>query len=92
MKQTRYLNCILTVIAILLSAVLWVNLAGHPLLVQDATAQTLPGGIPDAGKQRKEIVDALKSLSRDVQKTNQLLEGELRTRVTNLSDLRHNDK
>ena len=53
MRQTRYLNVILTVNALLLAALLWTAIAGQPLLVNEASAQvrtrySTPPTIPTA--------------------------------------------
>ena len=66
MRSLRYLNTILTVLAVLLALQLWTawtstpaaDLAS-PALAQSRNANT-GGGIPDAGAQRKEMIDLLK--------------------------------
>ena len=91
MKQMRYLNVILTINAALLACVLYTQLIDRPILATQAQAQTQavpPGGIPNAGKQREQIVVAVQELARDVQKTNRLLEGELKVTVTNAREMR----
>lgn len=69
MRSLRYLNTMLTLIAVLLTLHLWTLWTTGPAsdrLVEEAHAQ----GIVDAGAQRKMIVDELKLLN---QKTDQLL-------------------
>jgi hypothetical protein len=76
MRSLRYLNCVLTVLAVLLSLQLWTTWnTSHASMVQEAHAQ----GIPNAGAQRKEMIDALNSIQRELQQTNDLLRsGQLR--------------
>ena len=72
MRLMRYLNTVLTVIAILLTLHLWTlwtypSVGGRPVvdLAQPAEA----AGIPNAGMQRKQTNDLLKRL---IQKTEEL--------------------
>jgi hypothetical protein len=71
MRSLRYLNTVLTLIAILLTLnlwTLWTATASHPAAAIDLTAATPAraqarppsGGIPDAGAQRREIADQIK--------------------------------
>ena len=74
MNSLRYLNTILTVVAILLGLQLWTNWnAGDQngtALVSEAHAQ----GIPDAGAQRKEMITELKGLRKQM--------GDLQTQLS----------
>ena len=91
MKKTNYLNVILTANALLLAGLLWTQIADSPVLVEDAAAVTTAppfNGVPNAGRQREEIVKAVNALAKDVQKTNQLLEKEIKVTVTNVNALR----
>jgi len=86
-KQSRYLNVILTVVAVLLTGLLWTHVADRPLLSADAEAMQRPG-VPNAAAQRKEIIDTLRILSLQIEQTNRLFkEGKGKIEVTNLKDL-----
>ena len=88
MRSLRYLNTILTLLTVLLAMQLWTtwmtpsasgNAAG---LASPALAQAAGGGIPDAGAQRKEMIDLLK---RHIQQTDELIgllkSGQVRVKV-----------
>jgi hypothetical protein len=74
MRSLRYLNTILTVLAVLLAAQLWTTWTAPHLLASpsgDVADLATPafaearnagsgGGIPDAGAQRKDMIDLLK--------------------------------
>ena len=74
MRSLRYLNTVLTLMAVLLTLHLWTLWTGGPTgdghspLELAATARA--AGIPDAGAQRKQIIDLLKLQN---QKTDQLV-------------------
>jgi hypothetical protein len=79
----RYLNTILTILALLLALQLWTTWTGTaspPLsLVAQAQAQD---GIPNAGAQRKQMIDLLKEQNVKIEKLSQLLEsGRVRVRL-----------
>jgi len=80
----RYLNSILTVIAVLLTLQLWTSwTAQSPALslVSEARAQE-GGGIPNAGAQRKQMIDLLREQNAKIDKQMQLLEsGKVRVRI-----------
>ena len=64
MRQLRYLNAVLTVVAVLLTMNLWVAWQTTPggerlTMTQSANAQ----GLVDAGSQRREMIDLLKQLN-----------------------------
>ncbi len=79
MRSLRYLNCVLTVLAILLSLQLWTAWSTSSVsMAHEAHAQ----GIPDAGAQRKEMIDALARIQQELTLTNELLRsGQLRVVV-----------
>lgn len=96
MKSLRYLNVILTVLAVLLTLQLWTVWNGHgtpiaaaPSIATPALAQSrgpTPGasGIPDAGAQRREMVDLLKKLVVQTDEVKSVLtSGQVRVRVEN---------
>lgn len=91
MKKPNTQHLILSSIALLLAGNLWVNVAERPLEASEAHAvmSVPPSGMIDAGTQRKQIVDAINELRRDVQKTNELLaKGGFKVEVSNVSELR----
>jgi len=64
MRSLRYLNSILTVLAVLLALQLWTAWTSGPIdLATPATAQVRGSGIPDAGAQRKDMIDLLKRIA-----------------------------
>jgi hypothetical protein len=82
MRDNKYLNVILTINAVLLAAVLWLQFSGP----QRAAAQT--SGLPDAGAQRRQMIDSLGRIERSMAETRSLLEkGKVRVEVTNVSQL-----
>jgi hypothetical protein len=65
MPGLRYLNVILTVLTLLLALQLWTSLTqkNEPWAVPARAAELPgPGGIPDAGAQRMQVIDLLKQL------------------------------
>lgn len=85
MRSIRYLNSILTVLAVLLTLQLWTSWTSSGPAV-DGAAPALAAGIPNAGAQRKQMVDLLK---RVVQQNEQMIEmfqsGQARVRVESRS-------
>lgn len=83
MRSLTYLNSILTVLAVLLVMVLWTMWTATPAgdtltLTQDAHA----AGIPNAGQQRKEILDEVKKVNVQLNEFKSLLKGgEVRVRL-----------
>ena len=94
MRQTTYLNVILTLNAVLLTGVLWTQLASRPLLAQSAEAQASSAqasaiGIPNAGSQRDQMIRHLDRLNRNLEGAMKLLEGgKTRVEVTNLKEIK----
>ncbi len=85
MRSIRYLNVILTVLAVLLAGQLWtawVATPGTPVLAASAQAAPPSGGIPDSGAQLQQIIDLLK---RQTQQTEDLMtllrSGQVRVQV-----------
>ncbi|UCD74981.1 MAG: hypothetical protein JSV91_14485 [Phycisphaerales bacterium] len=89
-RQGTYLNAILTVNAVLLSALVWTQLAPRPVMAETATAQaTRRPGIPNAAEQRQKLITAVKDMKASVDSTRKLLEsGKLKVEVTNLDEIR----
>lgn len=78
MNAMRYLNTILTVLALLLALNLWTAWSAAPSLTGAAQAQ----GIPDEGAQRQQQVDLLKKLNVRMEEQAELLQsGKVRVRV-----------
>lgn len=83
MNSLRYLNTMLTVLAVLLALNLWTAWSGGPSLSPEAHAQ----GIPDSGAQRMQMIDQLKKLNERTNEIKQLLEsGEARVRIVSDED------
>jgi hypothetical protein len=59
MSNLRYLNTILTVLAVLLAAQLWTTWTGGASMSSEARA----AGIPDQGAQNQQMIDLLKLLN-----------------------------
>jgi hypothetical protein len=78
MPSLKYLNTILTVLAVLLGLSLWTAWTQSPDFVAPAHAQ----GIPDEGAQRKQMIDELKLLNKKVDGLQALLvSGAVRVQV-----------
>jgi len=69
MSALKYLNTILTVLAVLLALQLWTTWMQAPQLTPEAHAQ----GIPDAGAQRLQMIDQLKLLNQKTDEVKALL-------------------
>ena len=80
MKDTRYLNVILTLLTIVLALNLVVTWGGSPSLLPRAQAQ----GIPDEGAQRNQIIDQLRQLNKRADSIHELMaSGRLYVHVAN---------
>ena len=92
MRQSTYLNVILTVNAALLGAVVWTQVAGEPALVQSASAQSARDageGIPNAASQRQKMIEALREIKASVDSMQKALtSGKLKVEVSNLSEIK----
>ncbi len=80
MRSLRYLNTILTVIAVLLATHLWTawsDGASPAAAVASPRTTPTPGGIPNAGAQRQQQIDLLKLLN---QQTRQAAQPQAETR------------
>lgn len=95
MRQSTYLNVILTVNAVLLTGILWTQLASGPALVPTAQAQTQPPGsggvgIPNAADQRQRMIESLREIKGSVEATRRLLEsGKVKVEVSNIDRLKN---
>lgn len=90
MKRFRYADVVLTILTLVLAGHLWLRVAERPVLATSAIAQdegTGMLGIPNAAKQRQEIIEGIKKLTAELEKTNkQLKEAKFKVEVTNLPD------
>jgi len=83
MKSIRYLNTILTVLAVVLTLQLWTAWTTGPDTLSEARAQ----GIPDAGSQREQMIGELKLLNKKVDQLKALLtSGKVRVSITDAQD------
>ncbi len=84
MQSLRYLNTVLTLLAVLLTAVLYTQWMQLPVTT---VAEAQAAGLPDAGAQRQQIVDLLKSLNQKSDELNSMLkEGKARVQVQGAKD------
>lgn len=84
MRSLRYLNTILTLLTVLLALQLWTTWSTAPVVdhASSANAQARPAGIPDAGAQRKEMIDLLKRIAQQNDELKQVLtSGEVRVKL-----------
>lgn len=90
MRQGKYLNVILTVNAALLSALVWMQLAGGHGLSSSAMAQNPPdGGIPNAAAQRQRLIEETQGMRASVDAMRRLLEGgKVKVAVGNIDELK----
>ena len=83
MSSLRYLNTVLTLIAVLLTVntwTLWNTTPGGSAL--SVATESQAAGIPNAGQQRKDIVDAIKRLNADTTALrNTLANGTIKVKV-----------
>lgn len=94
MRQSNYLNVILTVNAVLLAGLLWTQIVGRAPLDTQAVAQTSTGsGIPNAADQRQRMIDALNSIKTSVDATRKAVEsGKMKVEVANIDALKSDKK
>jgi len=82
MPSLRYLNTILTVIALLLTLNLWTAWTSTPGGQALSVAQTAEAGIANAGAQRLEMIGLLKKLNKHVADLDATLtSGKVRVKV-----------
>ncbi len=92
MRQGKYLNGILTVIAVLLAVLLWTQVASRPVFSTPAVADGPPTGFPNAAAQRQRMIEALQQMRKSTEASNKLLtSGKLRVEVTNIRDFENHD-
>lgn len=83
MNSRRYLNTILTVVAVLLSLQLWTSWnTGSDPVATPVQAEEEAGGLANAGAQRKQMIDLLKKVTAQNDQLMTLLRsGQVRVRV-----------
>jgi hypothetical protein len=88
MRQGTYLNVILTVNALLLSALVWTQLADRPMLAEPVQAQQPRDAPLNAGAQRHRMIELLNEVKRESERTRKVIEsGDVRVKVTNLNEI-----
>ncbi len=81
MRSLTYLNVVLSLIAVLLTAVLW-TMWSNPAV--DLTASARAQGLTDPGAQRAAQIDQLKSINQKVEELTRLFKsGQARVRLEN---------
>lgn len=91
MRQSKYLNVILTVNAILLAGLLWTQVAGRAPLTPEAHAQTSQSGtgFVNAAEQRQRMIEALNEIKGSVEATRKMVEsGRMKVEVANIDKLK----
>ncbi len=88
MNNSKYLNTVLTVIAVLLGLNLWVGAHQSPAAAaMDPATEALAQGRTDAGAQRKAMIDELKNLGSKVDAMSKKLgDGSVKVTVESLPD------
>lgn len=82
MRSIKYLNTILTVLAVLLSLQLYTTWMSPDAPSMATAARAQEGGLPNAAAQRREMIDLLKRLCQQVEELNgQFKAGSARVRV-----------
>ncbi len=86
MRSLRYLNAVLTIIAVLLTLQLWttwtVGTSTGALPAQFDHASTAEAAVPNAGAQRKQMIDQLNKTNASLKELTDLFKsGKARVRV-----------
>ena len=90
MRQSKYLNVILTVNAVLLAGLLWTQVVGRTSLSSEAHAQTSQSsGFVNAAEQRQRMIEALNEIKGSVEATRKVVEsGKMKVEVTNIDKVK----
>ena len=93
MRQGNYLNVVLSVIAVLLAALLWTQIASSSVFTRTANAQSPRSpGVPDAAHQRDTMIQEMREVRTAVDSMRKAVEGgALRVEVMNLDEIRIED-
>lgn len=86
MQNTKYLNTVLTAIAVLLALNLWVGVNAEPGDSSSLESQAIAQGRVDAGQQRSEIIKELKGLKTAVDSLSKKLDGSIKVKVEGDAD------
>lgn len=87
MTDSKYLNAVLTTIAVLLALNLWVGVHHAPGVSPNPEGTALAQGRVDAGQQRTEMIAQLKSLSSSVDSlSKKLSDGSVTVKVEGGAD------
>jgi hypothetical protein len=93
MQSFKYLNFILTALTILMALQLWVVWVDGPAEDGQPLGLASPAyaaGIPNAGQQRLQMIQELKSLSKEIRALNMLFRtGQAKVKVEGLKDKNH---
>lgn len=85
MRNLRYLNGILTVLAVLLAVNTWVLIAGSPAgTLLTPTNEARAQGVGGSAERQAQIVRELQSLNRAVDALHAKLDGGLNVKVTSM--------
>ncbi len=91
MRQSTYMNVVLTVITVLLGGLLWMQIAGKPLFAQSADADGPRQSVmvPNAAAQRAKLIVAMDKVQQAVTASQKMLEsGKVKVTVTNLGEIK----
>ncbi len=89
MSSIKYLNTILTALAVLLALQLWTSWNSGAELASPAYGQ----GIPDGGAQRQQIVDQLKLLNKRTDEVKAILtSGKMRVLISEAPEVEEEKK
>ena len=86
MTNTKYLNTVLTAIAVLLALNLWVGVNAEPGDRSSLESQAIAQGRVDAGQQRAEMIKELKGLKTAVDSLSKKLDGSIKVKVEGDAD------
>ncbi|MEM9348588.1 MAG: hypothetical protein AAGB26_18625 [Planctomycetota bacterium] len=87
MSNEKYLNAVLTTIAILLALNLWVGMNYMPGQSLNPESQAIAQGRVDAGQQRSEMIKELKGLKSTVESmSKKLSDGSIKVKVEGDAD------
>ncbi len=87
MRQIKYLNSVLTVIAVLLTMNLWVMWTQSSVSVSDEAHAQAGISLPDPGVQRNDMINQLKTLNDKITELNaQFKGGTARVRVESMPE------
>ena len=87
MTNTKYLNAVLTTLAVLLALNLWVGVNAGPGESTNPEGQAIAQGRVDAGQQRAEMITQLKELKSSVDSlSSKLSDGSITVKVEGDAD------